>query len=58
MKKYKVEYQKAFGTPKKEHQIFNDISEAKWFERAMKRSNFITWFYEFSEGQLGLIYFF
>ena len=42
MKKYKVEYQKAFGTPKKEHQIFNDISEAKWFERAMKRSNYIT----------------
>ena len=32
MKKYKVEYQKAFGTPKKEHQIFDDISEAKWFE--------------------------
>ena len=50
MKKYKVEYQKAFGTPKKEHQIFDDISEAKWFERAMKHSNFITWCYEFSEG--------
>ena len=50
MKKYRVEYQNAFGTPKKEQQTFNDLPEARWFERAMKRSNFITWFYEFSEG--------
>tara|TARA_Y100000768_G_C23386736_1_gene410955 strand:+ start:188 stop:352 length:165 start_codon:yes stop_codon:yes gene_type:complete len=52
MKNYRVEYQNAFGTPRKEHKTFNDLSEAKWFERAMKRSNFITWFYEdeLSEG--------
>ena len=42
MKKYTVEYQNAFGTPRKEHKTFNDLSEAKWFERAMKRSNYIT----------------
>jgi hypothetical protein len=40
---YLVEYQKAFGAG--EHarsKTFNDIKEAQWFERAMKRSNFIT----------------
>ena len=49
MKKYRVEYQNAFGTPKKEQQTFNDLSEARWFERAMKRSNFITTMTEVKE---------
>jgi|TARA_B100000085_G_scaffold137157_1_gene124969 hypothetical protein len=40
---YLVEYQKAFGAG--EHtrsKTFSDIKEAEWFQRAMKRSNFIT----------------
>ena len=51
MTTYIVEYQKAFsaGENPNEKEFF-DKSEAEWFERAMKRSNFITWFYEFSEG--------
>ena len=41
--KYVVSYQKAFGIPdKRELKSFEEESEAKWFERAMKRSNFIT----------------
>ena len=40
--KYVVSYQKAFGIPDKREQSFNEESEAKWFERAMKRSNYIT----------------
>ena len=40
--KYVVEYQRAFGIPDKKEQVFDDESEAKWFERAMKRTNFIT----------------
>ena len=40
---YLVEYQKAFGAgANPESKSFNDIKEAEWFERAMKRSNFIT----------------
>ena len=42
-KTFTVEYQKAFGAgAHPESKSFNDIKEAQWFERAMKRSNFIT----------------
>jgi len=38
-----VEYQKAFGAGQNpESKSFKDIKEAEWFERALKRSNFIT----------------
>ena len=47
--KYVVEYQRAFGQPDKREQVFDDESEAKWFERAMKRSNFITTMTEVKE---------
>ena len=40
--KYVVEYQRAFGQPDKREQVLDDESEAKWFERAMYRTNFIT----------------
>ena len=37
------EYQKAFGAGMHPFtKTFSDIKEAQWFERAMKRSNFIT----------------
>ncbi|BCV00402.1 MAG: hypothetical protein CM15mV34_1760 [Caudoviricetes sp.] len=40
---YLVEYQKAFGAGMHPFtKTFSDIKEAQWFERAMKRSNFIT----------------
>tara|TARA_B100000214_G_C23597870_1_gene459278 strand:- start:54 stop:212 length:159 start_codon:yes stop_codon:yes gene_type:complete len=40
---YLVEYQKAFGAGAQPFsKTFSDIKEAQWFERAMKRSNFIT----------------
>ena len=43
MTTYIVEYQKAFsaGENPNEKEFF-DKSEAEWFERAMKRSNYIT----------------
>ena len=47
--KYVVEYQKAFGIPDKREQVFDDESEAKWFERAMKRSQHITTLLEVKE---------
>ena len=43
MTTYIVEYQIAFGAgAMPEEKEFFDIDEAKWFERAMKRSNYIT----------------
>ena len=47
--KYVVEYQRAFGKPDKREKIFDDESEARWFERAMKRTNFITKITEVNE---------
>ena len=47
--KYVVEYKRAFGQPDKKEQVFDDESEAKWFERAMKRTNFITKITEVNE---------
>ena len=43
MTTYIVEYKKAFcaGAMPDEKEFF-DKSEAEWFERAMKRSNYIT----------------
>ena len=37
-----VTYQNAFGCSPREEKVFNDLKEAQWFERAMKRSNYIT----------------
>ncbi len=37
-----VSYQNAFGYSPREEKVFEDHTEAKWFERAMKRSNYIT----------------
>ena len=44
MKKIKfiVSYQKAFGFSPREEKEFESYSDALWFERAMKRSNYIT----------------
>ena len=43
MTTYIVEYQKAFGAgAMPEEKEFFDEDEAKWFERALKRSNYIT----------------
>ena len=43
MTTYIVEYQKAFGAgAMPEEKEFFDEDEAKWFERALKRSNHIT----------------
>ena len=39
---YIVSYQNAFGFSPREEKVFKDLKEAQWFERAMKRSNFIT----------------
>ena len=47
--KYVVEYQRAFGQPDKREQVFEDESEAKWIERAMKHTNFITKITEVNE---------
>lgn len=51
MKKVKfiVSYQNAFGFSPKEEKSFEDMKEAKWFERAMKRSNYITTLLEVTE---------
>jgi|TARA_Y100000022_G_scaffold175547_1_gene164277 hypothetical protein len=40
--KFIVSYQKAFGFSAREEKVFDSLKEAQWFERAMKRSNFIT----------------
>tara|TARA_R100000234_G_C4893256_1_gene132415 strand:+ start:364 stop:516 length:153 start_codon:yes stop_codon:yes gene_type:complete len=43
MTTYIVEYKKAFGAgAMPDEKEFFDKSEAEWFERAMKRSNYIT----------------
>ena len=43
MTTYIVEYQKAFSAGRNpEEKEFFDIDEAKWVERALKRSNHIT----------------
>ena len=47
--KYVVEYQRAFGQPDKREQVFDDESEARWIERAMTRTNFITKITEVNE---------
>ena len=39
---YIVTYQNAFGFSPREEKMFKDLKEAQWFERAMKRSNYIT----------------
>lgn len=44
-----VSYQKAFGFSNREEKEFDDLEEAKWFERAMKRSNHITTLLEVKE---------
>ena len=47
--KYIVSYQNAFGFSRREEKVFNDYKEAEWFERAMKRSNYITTLLEVKE---------
>ena len=43
MTTYIVEYKKAFGAGEhSQEKEFFDKMEATWFERAMKRSNYIT----------------
>ncbi|AFB15435.1 hypothetical protein RW03080701_172 [Synechococcus phage S-RIM8] len=44
-----VKYQKAFGFSLIEEKSFSELSEAQWFERAMKRSNYITSLLEVKE---------
>ena len=41
-KQYRVEYQNAFGFSPREEKVFTNREDAQWFERAMKRANFIT----------------
>ena len=48
-KKFVVTYQNAFGFSPREEKVFNDHKEAEWFERAMKRSNYITTLLEVKE---------
>ena len=47
--KYIVSYQSAFGFSTREEKVFQDLKEAQWFERAMKRSNYITSLLEVKE---------
>jgi hypothetical protein len=47
--KFIVSYQKAFGFSLREEKTFEDYSDAQWFERAMKRSNYITSLLEVKE---------
>lgn len=47
--KFIVSYQKAFGFSQREEKKFNDLSDAQWFERALKRSNYITTLLEVKE---------
>ena len=44
-----VTYQNAFGFSPREEKVFEDHKEAEWFERAMKRSNYITSLLEVKE---------
>ena len=47
MTTYIVKYKKAFGAgAMPEEKEFFDILEAEWFERAMKRTNYITKLYK------------
>ena len=48
-KTFVVSYQKAFGFSAREEKVFNDLQDAQWFERAMKRSNHITTLLEVKE---------
>ena len=45
-RRFIVTYQNAFGFSPREEKVFNDLKEAQWFQRAMKRSNYITLFLE------------
>jgi len=48
--KFMVTYQKAFGAgAAREEKTFNDLQDAQWFERAMKRSQHITTLLEVKE---------
>jgi hypothetical protein len=47
--RFVVTYQNAFGFSPREEKTFEEESEAKWFERAMKRSNYITSLLEVKE---------
>jgi len=47
--KFVVSYQKAFGFSPREEKEFQDLQDAQWFERAMKRSNHITALLEVKE---------
>jgi hypothetical protein len=48
--KFMVTYQKAFSAgASREEKLFDDLKDAKWFERAMKRSQHITTLLEVKE---------
>ena len=47
--RFVVSYQKAFGFSAREEKVFDDLKDAQWFERAMKRSNHITTLLEVKE---------
>ena len=47
--RFVVSYQNAFGFSPREEKTFEEESEAKWFERAMKRSNYIASLLEVKE---------
>ena len=47
--KFIVSYQSAFGFSPRKEKSFNDLTEAQWFERAMKRYNHITTLLEIKE---------
>ena len=47
--RFVVSYQNAFGFSPREEKTFKDLKEAQWFERAMKRSNYITSLLEVKE---------
>ncbi|BCV01214.1 MAG: hypothetical protein CM15mV41_0250 [Caudoviricetes sp.] len=48
-KKFVVTYQSAFGSLLEKKKYSTDHKEAEWFERAMKRSNYITTLLEVKE---------
>jgi len=47
--KYLVSYQKAFGFSVREEKEFTKLEDAEWFERAMKRAQYITTLLEVKE---------
>lgn len=49
MTKFIVSYQKAFGFSTREEKEFENLSDAQWFQRAMRRSNYITTILEVKE---------